>query len=227
MPILQTWQDALLASWLQVSTALVTFIPKFLGAVVVFVIGLVIASWGKRIVEEVLKLLKLEDLSVRSGFAGYLNKAGIKMTASQTLGEVVKWILFLIFFSAAVELLGLTIVSQVLARLLGYVPNVFAAALIIGAGVVIANLVDGLVRGAFASIDHESARPVGKLARWVVLVVSFFAAVDQLQVAEALINTFFQGLTWTLVLVLGLSIGLGSKDLVAKILEDWYKKISK
>lgn len=227
MPILQTWQDALLASWFQVSTVLVTFIPKFLGAVVVFVIGLVVASWGKRIVEEVLRLVKLEDLSKRTGFATYLDRAGIRMTASETLGEIVKWILFLIFFSAAVEILGLTIVSQVLSRLLSYIPNVFAAALILGAGVIIANLVDGLVRGAFATIDHESARPVGKLARWVVLIVAFFAAVDQLQVAQALINTFFQGLTWTLVLILGLSIGLGSKDLVAKLLEDWYKKVSK
>lgn len=227
MPILQTWQDALLASWVQVSSALVTFIPKFLGAVVVFVIGLIIASWGKRIVEEVLRLLKLEDLSKRTGFTVYLDRAGIKMSASEILGEIVKWVLFLVFFSASVEILGLTIVSQVLSRLLGYIPNVFAASLILGAGVVIANLVDGLVRGAFATIDHESARPVGKLARWVVLIVAFFAAVDQLQVAQALINTFFQGLTWTLVLVLGLSIGLGSKDLVAKILEDWYKKISK
>lgn len=227
MNVLQTWQDALFASWVSVSTGIITFIPKLLGAIIVFALGMVIASWGKRLIEEVARLARLEDLSKRSGFASYLNKAGIALTASQMLGEIVRWILLLIFFSATVEILGLNIVSQVLGRLLGYIPNVFAAALIIGAGVVIANLVDGLVRGAFATIDHQSARPVGKLARWVVLIVAFFAAVDQLQIAEALINTFFQGLTWTIVLILGLSIGLGGKDLVGKILEDWYKKINK
>lgn len=227
MPMLQTWQDALLASWVQVSTGIITFIPKFLGAVLVFVIGILLASWAKRIIEEVLRLGRLEDLSKRSGFATYLARANIRLTASELVGEIVKWVLLLIFFSAAVEILGLTIVSEVLSRLISYIPNVFAAALILGIGVVIANLVDGLVRGAFATINHEAARPVGKLARWVVLIVAFFAAVDQLQVAQTLINTFFQGLTWTLVLIFGLSIGLGAKDLVGKILEDWYKKIGK
>ena len=143
------------------------------------------------------------------------------------MGDVIRWILLLVFFLAAVDVLGLTTVSQVLAQLLGYIPNVFASALIFGAGFVIANLADGLVRGSFATIDHEAARPVGRLARWVILVVAFFAAIDQLQIAESLSETFFQGLTYTLTLIFGLSIGLGAKDLVSKVLEDWYKRISK
>lgn len=227
MNAFQVWQGALLASWLQVSNTLLAFVPKLIGSAIVFVVGIVIASWGKRLIEELLRMFKTEDLSKSSGFATYLDRAGIRLTASELVGEIVRWILLLVFFIAAVDILGLAAVSQVLAQLLAYIPNVFAAALIFGAGFVIANLADGLVRGAFATVDHEAARPVGKLARWVVLVVAFFAAVDQLQIAESLSQTFFQGLTWTLTLVLGLAIGLGAKDLVAKILEDWYKRVSK
>lgn len=225
--ILDAWRNALFASWLQVSTAILTFIPKFLGAVLIFVVGLFVSSLAKSLVEKFLEAVHLEDLSKRSGFKGYLAKAEIKLSATELLSNLVKWVLLLIFFIAAVEVLGLTIVSTVLTRLLGYIPNVLAAALIFGVGIAIANLADGLVRGAFATIDHEAARPLGRLARWVVLVVSFFAAVGQLQIAPRLIDTFFQGLTWTIVLVVGLSIGLGSKDLVARLFEDWYKRISK
>lgn len=224
---LLTWQNALLASWLQVSSAVLLFIPRLIGALVVFVIGLLVASWGKRLVVEVLRIARLEDLSRNSGFSGYLNRANINMSATEVIGESVRWILLLVFFIATVEILGLTIVSSVLTRLLVYVPNIFAAALIFGAGFVIANLADGLVRGALTSVDKDVARPMGKLARWVVLVVAFFAALGQLQIAQELINNFFQGLTWTLVLIFGLSIGLGGKDLVAKLLDDWYKKVSK
>lgn len=227
MDILQVWQSAVLASWLQVSNTLLTFLPKLIGATIVFVVGLVIASWGKRLTEQALKLVRLEDVSESSGFAGYLKRASIGATASELTGELVRWIFLLVFFLAAVDILGLTTVSQILAQLLGYIPNIFAAALIFGAGFMVAGLTDGLVRGAFASIDHEAARPIGKLTRWIVLVVAFFAAVGQLQIANPLVATFFQGLTYTLTLILGLSIGLGSKDLVAKILEDWYKKINK
>ena len=123
--------------------------------------------------------------------------------------------------------MGLSAVSLVLANVIGYIPNVLAAALIFAAGYFVAGVVDSLVRGALVSVDHDLARPVGRLSRWVILVVAFFAAVDQLQIARGLISTFFQGLTYTVVLIVGLSVGLGAKDLVSKILTDWYEKIRK
>ncbi|MBI2007134.1 MAG: hypothetical protein HYS83_00285 [Candidatus Blackburnbacteria bacterium] len=227
MQLFQVWQEAILLSWNQVWSSFIGFLPSFIGAILIFVIGILVAAWGRRLIEEILKVLKLEDLSKSSGFAEYLKKAEISLTATQLLGAVVKWLLLLVFFIAAAEILGLAIVSTTLTSLLGYVPNVFAAALILGAGAFIANLADGLVRGALASVDHDAARPVGKLARWAVVLVAFFAAVDQLKIAPALVETFFQGLTWTLVLVLGLSIGLGSKDMVARVLDEWYKKLQK
>lgn len=227
MTLFQAWQSALFASWAQVSATLVSFIPSLLGAIIVFVIGMLAASWGKRLIEELLRAVRLEELAAKSGFTGYLRRADIRMSAVELVGEIVKWILLLVFFVAAVDILGLRVVSEVLGRVLGYIPNVVAAALILGAGFLIANLVDGLVRGAFATIDHESARPVGRLSRWVVLVVAFFAAIGQLNVAPRLVDTFFQGLTWTFVLAIGLSVGLGAKDLVAQVLSDWYKRINK
>lgn len=225
MPLFQAWQEAVLASWTQVWTSFFVFLPSLLGAAVIFVIGIIVAAWARRLVEEVLKLVRLEDLSRSSGFAGYLKRADIKLSASELVGEFARWLLLLVFFVAAVEVLGLGIVSTVLTSVLGYIPNVVAAALIFGAGWFVANLVDGLVRGAFATVDHEAARPVGRLARWVVLAVAFFAALGQLRIAPALVDTFFQGLTWTFVLAIGLAVGLGAKDFVGRLLEDWYKRI--
>lgn len=227
MTLFQAWQSALLASWSQVSATLLSFIPNFLGAVVVFVLGILIAVWGKRLVEELLRAVRLEDVANRSGFNGWMKRADIRLSATELVGEIVRWVLLLVFFVAAMDILGLKVVSGVLGQVLGYIPSVVAAALVLGAGFLVANFVDGLVRGAFATIDHDSAKTVGRLARWVVVVVAFFAAIDQLKIAPRLIDTFFQGLTWTLVLVIGLSVGLGGKDLVAKLLDDWYKKLHK
>lgn len=225
MTLLQVWQNAVLVSLGEVGAALVSFLPAFLGAIVIFIVGLLVAGWAKKLVERVLTLVRLESLSTSSGFAGWLARAEIKLSATGLFGELIRWLILLVFFLAAVEVLGLQVVSTVLTSVLGYIPNVLAAALIIGAGFVIGNLVDGLVRGAFATISHEAARPVGRLARWAIVVVAFFAAVDQLKIAPKLIDTFFQGLTWTIVLVVGLSVGLGSKDIVARLFEDWFKKL--
>ena len=224
---LSSWQTALLVSWSEVWTSFVRILPSLLGAVVVFAIGLILAYWVKRLLVQGLRMVQLEKLTGMVGVDRYLAKAEIKLTFVELLGTIVEWIIVLVFFLAVVDILGLSAVSMVLAQVLGYIPNVLAAALIFAAGYFVARLVDSLVRGALVSVDHDLARPVGKLARWVILLVTFFAAVDQLQIARGLISTFFQGLTYTVVLIVGLSVGLGAKDLVAKILTDWYEKISK
>ena len=222
---LSSWQTALLVSWGEVWTSFVRILPSLLGAIVVFAIGLILAYWVKRLLVQGLRMVQLEKLTGMVGVDRYLAKAEIKLTFVELLGTIVEWIIILVFFLAVVDILGLSAVSMVLAQVLGYIPNVLAAALIFAAGYFVARLVDTLVRGALVSVDHDLARPVGKLARWVILVVTFFAAVDQLQIARGLISTFFQGLTYTVVLIVGLSVGLGAKDLVSKILTDWYEKI--
>jgi len=224
---LSSWQGALIASWGRVWVSFLGILPSLLGAIVVFAVGLILAYWAKRLVVEVLRVIKLDKLTASAGIDQYLRKADIRFSFVELLGAVVEWLIILVFFLAVVEILGLTVVSQILTQVLGYLPNVLAAALIFAAGYIVAGLADGLVRGALASVDHDIAKPIGRLARWVILVVAFLAAVDQLQIAQGLIATFFQGLTYTIVLIVGLSVGLGAKDLVAKILTDWYEKIHK
>ncbi len=221
------WQAALVASWGQVWTSVLGILPRILGAIVVFAIGLVLAFWVKRLVTEVLKLLKVQKLSKSAGIDKYLAKADIKFDLVGLIAMITEWLIILVFFLAVVDILGLSAVSTVLTRVLGYIPNVIAAALIFAAGYIVAGLVDGLVRGALTSVDHDAAKPVGKLAKWLILLITVFAAIDQLQIARNFIATFFQGLTYTIVLVVGLSVGLGAKDLVSRILNDWYEKVSK
>ena len=202
-------------------------IPTILGAVLIFAIGLVLAYWVKRLIEEGLKALRVEKLTDSLGINQFLKKAEIKINPSEVLAVFAQWLIILVFFLAAVDILGLSAVTSVLTKVLSYIPNILAAALIFGAGYFVAGLVESLVRGALVSVDHEAAKPVAKLARWVLLLITFFAAVDQLQIAQGLISTFFQGLTYTIVLVVGLSVGLGAKDVVAKILNDWYERFKK
>ena len=224
---INVWQSALSGSWNQVWYSTLLILPRILGAILVLSVGLILAYWVKRLIMEGLKLVKFEALTKGAGVEGYLKKADINLTLSEIVATFFEWILVIIFFLAATEVLGLTALSTVLAGILGYVPNILAAALIFAASIIVAKLVDGLVRGAVAGIDRGVAKPSGKLARYVVLIVGFFAAIDQLRIAQGLISTFFQGLTYTIVLVVGLSVGLGAKDLVSKALTDWYDKVKK
>jgi len=222
-----SWQAALVSSWAQVWSSFLRIIPQVLGAILVFAIGLVIAFWLKKLIADILRIVKFESLSKSLGTDQFLKKAGIRMDFTEMIAVFFQWLIILVFFLAATDILGLSVVSQVLIQVVSYVPNIVAAAFIFGGGYFVAGLVENLVRGALTSVDHDAAKPVGKFARWLLLVVSFFAAVDQLQIAQGLIATFFQGLTYTIVLAVGLSVGLGAKDLVSKVLTDWYERVRK
>lgn len=227
MNLLQVWQEAILSAWAQVGPGVAVALVTFLGAVVIFVVALVASHWLRQIIIEILRAVQLERLTSTAGLESFWKKADIKLTTSEIVGEFVRWIVILVGFIASVNVLGLSPVVDVLMQILGYVPRVFAAGLILAAGFVIARFVDHLIRGAMASIDHDAARPVGRLSYWTVLVLSFFAALSQLQVAQVLTDAVFQALSWATALALGLAIGLGTKDLISKILIDWYDKIKK
>lgn len=227
MDIFTIWQQSLISAWSDLSVRFLIFLPVFLGAILIFVIGVFIAQWISRLIEKILRTVKFSDLTKTAGLDSFLKKADINYDTTGLISVSLKWFIILVFFIAAVNILGLTAVTAVLDNLVSYIPRVVTAALIIALGAFVANIVEGLVRGALATVDHEHAKPLAKFARWLIMLVAILAAVSELRVAQTLIETFFQGLTWTVTLAVGLAVGLGSKDLVAQILRDWYDKLKK
>lgn len=207
--------------------SLVSYIPTLLGAVVVFVVGLVLANWLKTIVIKVLNMLKLSDVLSKSGLKHFLENAEVTQKVETVIGELVRYLTILIFSVASINLLGLYTVTLVLNGLLSYLPNIFAAVLIFGAGIVLAGFLEKVVKGSLGGIDIKMARLMAKVTSYLVVVFTVLASISQLGIAKNLIDTVFVGFISMLALALGLSIGLGSKDLVRTILEDWYKGFKK
>lgn len=208
-------------------TRLLLFLPIFLSSILVFAIGLMVANWLANLVLKLLRTVKFSSLTASSGLDKFLKKADFSYDTAELLSLGVKWLTILVFFMAATNILGLTAIVSVLNSFISYIPSVLTATLIIALGVFFARMAEGVVRGALSSVDHSHAKPLSQVARWAVMIVAVLAGVRELQIAEALIETFFQGLTWTVTLSVGLAVGLGSKDVVASLLKDWYDKLKK
>src|SRR5690606_18673717 len=131
------------------------------------------------------------------------------------------------FFIAAVNLLGLTTVSNFLTNILSYIPQVISAALILMVGTLVAGLVESLIKGSLSQISRSTGRLVSKIGSYMVMVFTVMAAFAELNIAARLINILFIGFTAMLALGFGLAFGLGAKDLVARILNDWYSNLKK
>lgn len=222
-----TYSGALVSAWTDVTTRLLGFFPNLIAALVVFLVGWIVAGWARTITIKILETLRLSSLIKDTVVQHFLKKADITAKIEETIGSVVKWLIILVFFIAAVNILGLSTVSQVLESILGYIPNVISAALILTIGVLISGFVESLVKGAIGSVDVKAGRLFGKIASYTIVVFASLAAISELRIAQAFINTIFTGFIAMLALGFGLAIGLGAKDLVSRVLNDWYEHFRK
>ncbi|MEA3355349.1 MAG: hypothetical protein U9Q63_02615 [Patescibacteria group bacterium] len=224
---ISNWQEAVLLAGSNVLSRFFGFLPSLFGAILIFIFGLILAKWGKALVVKILNLIKLDKFLNKSGLQPFLTKAEVKLKASMFFGEITRWLITIVFFIASVNVLGLTTVSGVLYSILEYIPNIVSSILILTAGVLIAGLVENFIKGTVNQVEPKTSRLLSKIASYLVVIVAALAAINELGIAQSLINTLFIGVVATLTLGIGLSIGLGGKDIVSKILMDWYADFKK
>lgn len=216
--ILQTWGDVIVASLQEVWTSMAAFVPSLIGAVLVFLIGWVFAEAMAKIVEQVVRALRIDALLHKLDLGRAAERAGWHLNAGAFAGWIVKWSLVIAFLLASVNILGLTAVSDFLKDVLLYVPNVIVAALILVIAALVADVVERLVRGSAEAAGYRGSL-VGVMARWSIWVFAFLVVLPQLGIASALIQTVVTGFVAALAIAFGLAFGLGGKDTAASILE--------
>jgi hypothetical protein len=210
---------------MQIVTGIGAYFPNLLGGLLVFVLGIVISNWIKQLVVKGLQALKFETLIKDTKIREYLVKAEITAKAEEILGSIVKWLVLITFFIAATNIWGLRTVSDLLAGILGYLPRIISAVIVFALGILLAGIVEGGVKAGLGSIDLHSARLMGKLASYLVVIITGLAAISELQIAQNFINILFIGFVATLTIGIGLAFGLGAKDTVSKFLDRWYNNL--
>lgn len=225
--VVSNWQEAIMVAGTNVLSGFFSFLPSLFGSLIIFIFGLILAKWGKKLIVKILGVVKLDKLLRKGGLEPYFKKAEVRVKAEEFIGEVVRWLVIVVFFMAAANVLGLTTVSGVISTLLGYLPNIFSAVLVLTVGVLLAGLVENLVKGTVSQVEKKTSRLLSKIASYLVVIVASLAAINELGIAQSLINTLFVGVVATLALGIGLAIGLGAKDLVSKMLMDWYQRQQK
>lgn len=222
---IMAWRSALYAVWMGAVGTTFSFMPNILGAVLVGVLGIIIGSWVRSVTVKSLQMLRFENLIKDSKFKAFLVKAEVTDKVEEVIGSILKWLIVLTFFIAATNIVGLTTVSNVLGGVLAYVPNVISAVIVLAIGILLAGIVESVVKGALASVDLKTSRLMGKIASYAVVTIATLAAFSELRIASAFINILFIGFVSMLALGFGLAIGLGAKDLVSKVLVEWYKDL--
>lgn len=219
------WYSVTLNALMNLWQGFLAFIPTLIGAIVVFVVGWFVAVAVGRVITEILKRARFNQIFAKGVWKEALEKAEFKVDAAGFVGAVVKWVLVIVFLMAAVEILGLDEFAGFLTNVLGYLPNVVVAAFIFVVSVIVADIMEKVVRAAVESTRMGYGHIVGVIVKWSIMVFAILAIMVQLQITPSLIQTLFTGLVALIVIAGGIAFGLGGKDVAGQIVQDLYKKL--
>jgi len=225
--IIFDWYDLTLEALQDLWQGFLTFTPKLIGALIVFIIGWFIAIAIGKVVAGILRKLNFNRFFEKGNVKEALEKAEFKVDASGFIGAIFKWVFVIVFLLVAVEILGLTQFGIFLTSVLGYLPNVIVAVLIFVVAVIIADILEKLVRAAVEGVKVGYGNLVGIIVRWSIWIFSIFAILYQLGIAPGLIQTLLSGIVGLIVIAGGIAFGLGGKDVAAEILQELRRKLQR
>lgn len=200
------------------------YLPRVLGALLILLIGWIVARWVRTGVSKLLTAVRFDEVAKRSGIDEALQKGGVNLTLNGVLSGLAYWLIILMTLLAAVDSLGLAVASDVLNRVVLYLPNVLVAVLVLMLGALFASLIRGVVGTYLASAQVAGAGLISSIAYYAILVFTASITLVQLGIARELIVAAFQIAFGGLCLALALAFGMGGRDWAARMIDKAFPK---
>ncbi|MBI4079796.1 hypothetical protein HY414_01025 [Candidatus Kaiserbacteria bacterium] len=212
--------NVLQASFADLWFTVMQFLPQLLAAVVIFIIGWIVGVVLYRVVDQVGKVLRIDDALKAAGLHEAAREAGFTFNVGALLGTLVQWFVVIVFLVTALEVLGLSRVTTFLSQVvLFYLPQVIAAILILILAAIVAEAARNIVASSARAAGAHAGNLAGAVAKYAIWVTAILAVLNQLGVASEFVQTLFTGIVVALALGFGLAFGLGGKDAAARTID--------
>ncbi len=224
---IQTWGSAMREVWFNTASSVVYVFLTVIVAVLIFAAGWIAADFIGKIIGKVIGKLKLDSFFREMGLERLLNKGGIKLNTAGFIEGLIKWFIIALFFLAALQALGLDAVADFMQTVLvGYVPRVIIAVLIMLVSIIFGEVVEKLVTAVSSAGHLRSSKTLGALAKWAIIIFAVLAVLVELNIAPSLIQILFIGIVSALSLAFGLAFGLGGREQASKAIDSIWEKVS-
>ncbi len=220
MPILDTIRDSVGAF----ARGVLVFLPDLFGALLILILGWIVARISRAAVARGLKIVKFPMLADKAGIDGFLKKGGLKRTSTDLLAMLIYWLVMLVVLLVAVQYLELEAASLLLRDVLDFIPNIIVAVIVLVVGLYAANFVAATVRTAAANAGIEEAGFVAALSRYALIIFTFAIALNQLKIGREIVANGFLILFGAACLAGALAVGLGGREVVGRYLEERFRK---
>ncbi|MBA3733414.1 hypothetical protein H0W91_03515 [Patescibacteria group bacterium] len=225
--IVNTWGEVLKLSFTRLWTGVILFIPNLIIALVIFCLGWAIGVLVGKGIEHLMKMIKFDEALRKAGFEDFVRRAGLNLNSGKFIGGLVKYFIIVVFLIASLSVLGLDQVTEFLREIvLGYVPQLIIAVLILLVGAVVGDVLSRIVTASARSANLSSANLLGVISKWAVWIFVILVAMTKMGIGAVLIDKLFSGVIVALSLAIGLAFGLGGQEAASKAIDRTRERIS-
>ena len=211
-------QDFVIAPLQAALNQLSAYVPSILGALVILLIGGVIAKLLEQLIVQGLKLIALDKIADQIQISAMLARGGIRRRLSELVGAIIYWMVMLAFVMTALNALNLTVAAELFQSIVAFLPNVIAAVFILIVGVFAAAFLAATVRTAASNSGILQAHLLGQAVQTVVVIFAIVASLQQLKIQ--FVGEVFLIILAGISLGCAVAFGLGCKDIAGRWVSD-------
>jgi hypothetical protein len=200
------------------------FLPRLAIALVVILVGWFLAKAARYAILRGLRAVNFHVVTERSGLDGFLRAGGIQSDTTEIMGLIVYWVVILGALVIGFNSLGLIYVTDLLGRVILFVPKVLVALLVLAFGAYFARFIANAVTAYCRNVHIQDAELLGRLAQYAILTFVILIALDQVNIGGDIVRQSFLIILAGVVFALALAFGLGGKEWAAELLERWWPR---
>jgi len=200
------------------------FLPRLALALVVILVGWLLAKAARFAIVKGLRAVNFHIVTQRAGLDGFLRDGGIGTDTAGIIGLVIYWLVILGALVVGFNSLGLAYVTDLLGRVILFVPKVLVALLVLAFGAYFARFIANAITAYCRNVHIQDAELLGRLAQYAILTFVVLIALDQVNIGGDIVRQSFLIILAGVVFALALAFGLGGKEWAAELLERWWPR---
>lgn len=206
----------------KILTDILDFIPRFINGLIILIVGYLICLLVRWILGVVFRAIRLEQLAERTGVSAVVRGLGVRAPLPRILAQIVFFFLLLSFATAAVRLMGLAAVAELLENVLRFIPRAISAALLLIFGSMLARFLGNTIAAVAENVNISYGAALGKILEYAIVVFAAVLAISTLGVDTTLLTSSLTIIVASVGLAIALTFGLGSREAAKNVIAGYY-----
>lgn len=206
--------------WLEITE----IFPNIIGALIVLIIGWIVTKLVVKLIKKILKVVKANKLDDKLNEIEIIEGKKLNFDTVKVVSKIVKYLMYIVIFVTASDIMGLEIITEQISDLLSYLPQLFAALVIFILGLLFANFVKNGLKSLFESMDLSGGKMISQVVFFLILTFISITALNQAGINTEIITNNINMIIAAFLLAFAIAFGFGAREVVGKLLRTFYAR---